>query len=265
MFRSLVRVVLALVGTAATLGAQGPAIPAPRGWLNDFAKVVPAEQAARIEAVAQRVREASQGEIAIVTLPDLDGRAVGDVALRIGREWGVGAKAEAGDPTKNAGVVVLLVPKESSKDGRGHISITTGRGVEGFIPDAVAGDIRREATPFFQQRDYGSGLELITMRLAERYATQFGFALDGASAPQPRPARRSSNRSSSFLLVIVIIAVLVALGGRGGRGGRGRRGGSGGELLKFMVINSLLNSGRRGGGGFGGGGGFSGGGSSGDW
>lgn len=281
MLRFLACAVALGLGPAASLLAQAPVIPAPRGWLNDFANVVPPAQAARIEALAQRVREASQGEIAIVTLADLEGRNVGDVALRIGREWGVGAKGEAGDPAKNAGVVVLLVPKETSKDGRGHISITTGRGVEGFIPDAVAGDIRREATPYFQQRDYGGGLEVITGRLAERYAAQYGFALDGAASSPPKPVRRE-NSGIPFPVLIVIGLVLLAV--FSGRGRRGRRGGGGEEMLKWMVINSLLNSGRRGGGGwssgglggggggfgggfggFGGGGGFSGGGSSGDW
>lgn len=278
MIRLLARVALLAIAPAVSLAAQELTLPAPRGLLNDFASVVPADRAARIEAIAQRVREASQGEIAVVTLADIRGRAVGDVALRIGREWGVGAKGEAGDPAKNAGVVVLLVPKESSSDGKGHISITTGRGVEGFITDAIAGDIRREATPFFQQRDYGAGLELITVRLAERYAAQYGFALDGAAAPTPPPQRKRQNGFPWPLIVLGVLVVIIL----GARGSRGRPSSSGEELLKFMVINALLNSGRRGGGGgwsggggggfggggfggFGGGGGFSGGGSSGDW
>ena len=276
MIRLFARTTLLVVASAVSLAAQELTLPAPRGLLNDFANVVPADRAARIEALAQRVREASKGEIAIVTLPDIGDRPVSDVALRIGRQWGVGAAGEAGDSAKNAGVVVLLVPKETSSDGKGHISITTGRGVEGFVTDAMAGDIRREATPFFQQRDYGAGLELITVRLAERYAANYGFALDGATAPVPPRARRNNGKMPTpVLLFIVAIAILVSMSGRG----RGRRGGTG----QAMVINSLLNSGRRGGGGgggwssggggfggggfggFGGGGGFSGGGSSGDW
>lgn len=275
-----------LVAALAPAGAQPPDLPAPRGYVNDFAGVLDAGTVARLEAIAQRVREASQGEIAVVTLADIGDRAVGDEALRIGRTWGVGAKGEAGDPAKNAGVVILLVPKETSKDGRGKISITTGRGVEGFIPDAVAGDIRREATPLLRQGDYAGGLTLITARVAERYAQQYGFALDGAATPA-RPARAQRARSKGtfpgvLVLGVIGLALMVAVSGSGRRRGR-LRGRDDDLLLKFMVINSLLNSGRRGGGwsgggfgggggggfggfgGFGGGGGFSGGGSSGDW
>ena len=146
-----------MTAVAGRAGAQRAVdIPAPRGMVNDFAGVMDAARASQIEALARFVRQRSGGEIAVVTLPDIGDRDVADVALAIGREWKVGAKVEIGDARRNAGVVVLVVPKETSADGRGHVSIQTGMGVEGFIPDAVAGDIRREATPYLQRRDYGA-------------------------------------------------------------------------------------------------------------
>src|SRR3954463_4896614 len=148
----------------------GPQIPPPQGLVNDFAKALPAASVARMERVAQDVRDKSKGEMAVVTLPDLAGRDPSDVALRIGREWKVGNLAAIGDRSRNAGVVILLVPKETSTDGQGHCRIETGQGVEGFITDATSGDICREATPAFRERDYGTGLELVTLRVAQRYA-----------------------------------------------------------------------------------------------
>jgi uncharacterized protein len=275
--------VITLAFLLAALLPQGPAIPAPRGYVNDFAGVIDAANAARIEQLAQYVRAHSGGEIAVVTIKDIGGRDVGDVALRIGREWKVGAKAAIGDKKRNAGVVVLVIPKETSTDGRGHVSIQVGQGSEGFIPDAVAGDIRREATPYFQRKDYGGALTLITARLAEHYAAEFQFSLDSAGAiPPRRVVPRETPRSDGggsyifgalftlFLFMIVVRAV--------GGGGRRRRGGLG-SALPWIIMSQM---GRRGGGGgwggggfgggggggfggFGGGGGFSGGGSSGSW
>ena len=66
-------------------------IPAPVGFVNDFAGVIDTGAAQRMTAVIQEVRSKSGGEIAVVTLPDLGGRAPSDVARDIGREWGVGA------------------------------------------------------------------------------------------------------------------------------------------------------------------------------
>jgi uncharacterized protein len=238
--------------------------------VNDFANVIPADQAARIEALAQQVRSRSKGEIAIVTLPDLGGRDVGDIALRIGREWKVGANAQIGNAVRNAGTVILVVPKETSKDGQGHVRIEVGQGSEGFITDGQAGDIQREAIPLLQRKDYGGAIELMTERVAERYAAAMGFALDSGtqlSAPQRQPMRGRSRGGFppqlAFVIFLVVMLILtrgrgsgclwLALasgGGRGGWGGGGFGGGGGGG---------------GGFGGFGGGGGFSGGGSSGSW
>lgn len=267
-----VAAVLATPGVAAAQQAQaaGPVIPAPRGMVNDFANVIPPAQAARIEAIADEVRAKSGGEIAVVTLADIAGRDEGDVALRIGREWKVGAAAKIGDATRNAGVVILVVPKETSSDGKGHVSVEVGQGSEGFITDAEAGDIRREAMPLLQQRAYGDAIELMTQRVAQHFASAFNFSLDSAGLQPIRPqaARRPQSPGGfppQLIFFIFVILVLILSRGRGsgclwlalmsgGRGGGGWSGGGG------------FGSGGGGGfGGFGGGGGFSGGGSSGSW
>lgn len=259
---------------AALLLQSGPQIPPPRGLLNDFANAISPVSAARIERIAQDVRDKSGGEIAVVTLADLGGREPGEIALRIAREWKVGAQAAVGDQRRNAGVVVLLVPKETAADGRGRCRIEVGQGSEGFITDATSGDICREATPFFAQRDYGTGLELVTLRVAQRFAQEFQFTLDTASqfrAPSREPAQRRGRGGgiNPLFLLLLLFFVLSALGGGrrrgcmpifipfGGFGGGGGGGGWGG--------GGFGGGGGGGFGGFGGGGGFSGGGGGSDW
>lgn len=240
----------ALLG-ALVLLQGGPQIPAPQGLVNDFARALAPASIARMERAAQDVRDKSNGEIAVVTLPDLAGRDPADVALRIGREWKVGNMAAIGDRSRNAGVVILLVPKETSGDGRGYCRIETGQGAEGFITDATSAAICREATPAFQQRDYGAGLELVTLRVAQRFAQEFGFVLDTAlQAPVIRQPARSSRRGggiSPLVLLILLFVVLSLLGG--GRRGRG------GCLPIFLPMGGGGGGGGWGGGGFGGGGG----------
>lgn len=267
-FRSLIAFALSL-GLATALPSQGGVrVPAPRGFVSDFAEVIAPAEEGRITILVERVQAGSKGEIAVVTLADIAGRDVGDVALGIGRDWGVGAKAPVGDRARNAGVVVLLVPRETSSDGSGHISIQVGQGAEGFITDGMAGDIRREALPLLQMGAYGQALELITARLAERYAAEFGFGLDSTLVPRRRAP--ASGGIPPFVLFLAFVAIVVVLNmmNRGGRGGRlilplpipmgRRRGGWGG--------GGFGGGGFGGGfGGFGGGGGFSGGGSSGSF
>ncbi len=243
---------------------QEPLFPArPIGYVSDFADVIAADAEARMLRLIEAVQAGSQGEIAVVTLRDIGGREALDVALEIGRAWGVGARANIGDRARNAGVVVLLIPRETSSDGSGQIAISVGQGAEGFITDAIAGDIRREATPLLANGNYGEGLALITARLAERYAAEFGIALDSTLVPRRR-ARETEFPPIVFVIIVFIIIALLNSRGGGGRGGRRRRGGL--VVLPFPIGGGGFGGGGFGGGGFGGfggGGGFSGGGSGG--
>ncbi len=249
----------------------------------DGARVLSPEAVARINRLIFDVKAKSGGEIVIVTMPDIGGRDVGDIALRIGREWKVGANAAIGDRARNAGVVVLVVPKETSSDGRGHISIQTGQGVEGFITDGTAGDIRREAIQYFQRQDYSGALEMVTQRLAQRYGQEFNFSVDSGlvdarylPAAVPQPMARGIP-PQLLLLGFLFLLFLFSSMGRRSRGGGGR------GCLYLLLADSMMHGRRHRGswggggfgggswgggggfGGFGGGGGFSGGGSSGSW
>src|SRR5690606_36768219 len=99
---------------------QAPQIPQPRGYVNDFANVITAEDEARIDAIVQDVRRKSGGEIVIVTMPDAGDLPASDLALQIGREWRVGALGKPGDAQRNAGVIILLLPKETNSSDRGE-------------------------------------------------------------------------------------------------------------------------------------------------
>ena len=287
----LARLILAVA--LATQGQQVTLPPPPRGYgttaaevVLDSAHVLSSDAIARLNAIAFDVHAKSGGEVAIVTLPDIGGRDVGDMALRIGRAWGVGANAAIGDRARNAGVVILVVPKETSSDGQGHISIQTARGVEGFITDGIAGDMRREAIPYFQRRDYDGAILLIARRVAERFASEFGFSLDTTLAPVEEPVAPAPT-SQGIPPVVALIAFFVVLSilsnlarARAARGGKQRGCNGCLSLLWLMQASSPRGRGGWGGGGgfgggsfgggggfggFGGGGGFSGGGSSGSW
>jgi len=254
------------------LVAQPPALPAPVGYVNDFANVISADVKARLETLALKVNAATRGDMAVVTLPDLGGRPVEEVSLRLGREWKLGANAAVGDKARNAGVLILIVPKETSSTGRGACRIETGQGTEGFLTDAMAGELCRAARDRFVAKDYGGAIEFIAGNIAERYAAEYNVTLDGT--PLPAAGTSSERRPQNIpvpgwlivvvLIVFVILAIKGKLGwlwiilsimssGRGGRGGGGGGGGFGG------------GGGGGGFGGFGGGGGFSGGGGGSDW
>lgn len=51
----------------------------------------------------------------------------------------MGRRGDPGDPARNTGIVVLVVPKETAPDGRGQLKIETGTGTTRFITAAEAG------------------------------------------------------------------------------------------------------------------------------
>ncbi|MEP6763808.1 MAG: TPM domain-containing protein [Gemmatimonadaceae bacterium] len=272
---------MALTGVAFPLNAQSFAVPQYVGFVNDFANVIPADTRGELESLSERVKAATRGEMVVVTLNDLGGRDPTDVAYQIGREWKVGAAAAVGDRARNAGVIILVVPKESSSDGGGHCRIASGNGVEGFITDATAGSICRAAGEFFKQKKYSEGIQYIATQIAGLYAKEFGVSLDGVSARDPSDFQNAPNAGrgggGTFqTLIIIAVIVFVVLSSA-------RRGGGGGGCLSWLPFILMNSGGRRGGGwsggggfgggggggggfgGFGGGGGFSGGGGGSDW
>jgi len=238
------------------------AVPSPRGFVNDFAGVLDSASARHMEAVIAEVREKTRGEIAVVTLADIGDRAASEVALQIGRQWGVGAQAAAGDRSKNLGVVVLLVPRKNRQPGTGDVFVATGRGAEGFLTDARAGRIRDAMIPFLAREEYGKGLSLGVDLIAQAFAGEFGVTLSNPEFVRPPPpADHQVNPGIpfGFLLAVIILLIiltrdrLLLIPFMMSRGGRGWGGGGGGW-------GSGGFGGGGGFGGFGGGGGFSGGG-----
>src|SRR5213595_3030958 len=222
-------------------------LPAPRGYVNDFAGVLDSASVAHMEAVITEVRAKTRGEIAVVTLSDIADRPAADVALEIGRRWGVGAKGEAGDPAKNLGVVVLLVPLKNHRPGTGQVFIATGRGAEGFLTDARVGRIRDAMTPYLAREEYGAGLAHGVELIAQAFAQEFGVTLE-AAPPPPRPVAPEvwlPTGATLFWVIVAFVLIVSILQRR-----RGRRG-----LPWWWVGGGWSRSGWGGGWGGGGGGG----------
>lgn len=241
----------------------------PTGFVTDVAGIIdPGSEEAATDMI-RRLRAATTAEIAVVTLPAIGDYAESDVALWIGRNWGVGAEAEIGDPSRNNGVVLLIVPRQNGRAGTGKIFIATGRGVEGMITDAMAGRVRELMRPDLSREAYGpavvTGVNSLAALIARGYGVSDSALLAAEPELQQRP--REDDGPSGWLILIAVVVFLVISslsnrggGGRGGKGGRGRRSSGLGSALPWIILGGMMGGGGRGGGGFGGGGGGFGGG-----
>lgn len=136
-------------------GAQSP-LPKPAGRVTDLANLIDAATEADLDRQLDQLEQKTSSEIAIVTVTSLDGIPVEDYAVRLFQEWGIGqAKSDNG-------VLVLVAPNER------EMRIEVGYGLEGILPDGLAGQIIRENfTPRFRQNDYNGGIRDGVARLVE--------------------------------------------------------------------------------------------------
>ena len=261
----------ALQLTAGVLLAQDSAVRAlfparPTGFVTDIAGVVDQAAETRITDLAERLKAATGAEIAVVTLPTIGDRDETDVAREIGRAWGVGAAADIGDGTRNAGAVLLVVPRQNGQPGTGRVRVEVGQGLEGIVTDVSAGRIRDLMGERLAREDYSGALQTGVEALAGLVAR--GYGVSDTALTNARPVTRPRGGGSPLagaLPILLFVAFLLLSGAMRGRGRRGRRGAYwGGPWIGGGFGGGGGWGGGGGGfGGFGGGGGFSGGGAGG--
>ncbi len=223
--------------------------PRPGAAVYDVANVISSADENKLESMIDELEQKTGAEIAVVTIQSLEGGQIDDFTNRLVGKWGIGQKG------KDNGLLFVAAMQDR------QMRIEVGYGLEGAIPDAKAGRIRRDVIrPYFKAGNPGGGIVAGVAMLSQEVAKEYDVQLTG-SATQYRYNQRSGQRAEKEVhpLVLLIfgigfvifairhphLAMLLLTGGRGG--GHSSGGGFGG-----------------GGGGFGGGM-SGGGGSSGGW
>ncbi|MGE0463943.1 MAG: YgcG family protein [Vicinamibacterales bacterium] len=143
-------VVLAVVGLA------GQELPRPAGRVNDFATLLKPDQRQALETLLDGLERDTTAEVAVVTVRELGGVSVEDYANRLFNEWGIGQRG------KDNGVLILVALRDR------EMRIEVGYGLEGVLPDGLAGAIIRENfTPHFRENRYAEGIAEGTARVVE--------------------------------------------------------------------------------------------------
>lgn len=226
----------------------------------------------RLESKLVAFDDSTSTQIAVVLIKSVGSYDINEYTALLGRKWGVGGK------DKNNGIVVLVAVNDHK------LSIQTGYGAEGAVPDGVTHDIiANDITPRFKAGDYAGGLDAGTDQLIKYMKGEYK-----ATAKKAKNRNSGGGGSAAGFIIIIVVVILIAIfRSRGGGGGGGHIiGGRGGAspFWWFLAGSALGRSSNHGGGdwgGFSGGGGggsdsgggfggfgggsFGGGGSSGSW
>lgn len=243
-------------------GVKAQDFPAkPSQLVTDYTNTLSAAEVQQLEQKLVAFDDSTSTQIAVVIMKSTGDYDIADYGVRLAQQWGIGSKEN------NNGILLLVALGDRA------VTIQTGYGVEGAVPDVIAHRIiENEIKPAFKRGEYYTGIDQATNALISYTKGEY-------KAPPRKPG---SGSGGSLLLIIIVVVVLIAIFSRRGGGGNGGqvmgRGGAS-DLLWWGLLSGLGGGGGRssgggfgggfggGGGGFGGfgGGGFGGGGASGRW
>lgn len=292
MARALMALLLGL-GAVQQAWSQEIPVPAFGRWVVDQTGTLDSNTRAHLESELAALDAAKGAQLAVLIVPTTGEDTVESYARRVFDAWQLGREGV------DDGILLLV-----AKDDR-RLRIEVGYGLEGAVPDLMAGRIIREQiTPRFQLNDYAGGVAAgveSLLRLiegeplpppAKNAATDDEWDVEAVLVPLAFMAFLMPPLFAAFVVTIftslafgnlflgllfgAIATVLSLIGRRFGAGGKSsairasRRGGVAGGFGGGFYGGSRGGSfggGGFGGGGFGGGGGggSGGGGASGSW
>lgn len=144
--RAILAAMLGLAVFATTAVAQ--TFPTLTGRVVDGADLLDAATEARLTEKLAALEGRSTDQLVVATVPDLQGYAIEEFGVGLGRAWGIG---QAG---KDNGAILLV-----SRDDR-KVRIEVGYGLEGQLTDALSAlIIQNDILPAFRNGDYAGGIE----------------------------------------------------------------------------------------------------------
>jgi uncharacterized protein len=216
-------------------------VPPLRGRVNDYAKLLSPERAAlALEAQLEKFEQETGHQIAVLTIPSLEGDSLEDFSIRVAETWKIGKKGFDNG-------AILLVARDDRK-----LRIEVGYGLEGVLPDAIASRIIREViTPRFRSGDYTGGIEAGVDSILK--------VAKGEVLPQPTrpaPGRTASEGASlhNILMITAMLALFIGMTRRrlvsGAVGGAASglvttlfaSGGLGFVLFPALIVGALLGA-----------------------
>jgi uncharacterized protein len=230
--------------------AAVPKFPALTGRVVDDAHILSPAATQKLDGELAGLEQQTGHQLAVVTVPDLQGSSIEDYGYQLGRAWQLGRKGV------NDGAILLVAPKERK------VRIEVGYGLEPVLTDALTSVILQEKVlPQFKQghmeQGVVAGAEAVIAQLSLPDEQAKAKVAQAQAQPRAQADRNVGAHIPVFLILLIVFWVISGLLRAGGRGFGGAW-----WLLPFFLSGGGGRGGGWGGGGGGGGGGFSGGGGS---
>jgi uncharacterized protein len=219
-----------------------PPIPQmPSRYVVDLAGIIEDNVELQLNGYLKELEQKTTAQFIVLTVTSLEGESIDEFSITTAHDkWKLGQKG------KDNGVLLVVALKDKK------YRFEVGYGLEGILPDSLAGSIgRKYLAPYSKKGDYSKGIYAVAPKLKRQVY-------------KGRSPREGGILNTIFSIIFFIGVIILFIKYP--------------RLFMFIMLASLLGGGRRGwsgGGGFGGGGfgsfggggggGFGGGGASGGW
>ncbi len=150
-------------------------VPKLTGPVVDLAGVLSRSDQAKIAASLLQFQRSYGPQLQVLVVPKLEDETIESYSIKVVDEWKLGSE------DKDDGVLLLVVTEDRK------VRIEVGQGLEGDLPDALAGRIIRAGIiPFFKQDQTGAGILIGLSMIAE----SVGGKLENIPTPQMHRVKR---------------------------------------------------------------------------
>ncbi|MEH6938865.1 TPM domain-containing protein [Bacillus sp. JJ664] len=204
-------------------------------YVQDYANVLDRQDAQSLIQLGKKLEDTTSAQLAVLTIPSLEGNDIKEYANTAFREYGLGNKE------KNNGVLVLYAKQDR------EIRIEVGYGLEGVVTDIRSGHILdQNAIPYLK-----NGEE--SLALTNTYKSLYNVILNGSEKNGHSKTSSLWDNVKIILIIAFVIVVIIVdmmffngvltyfilnllpalLSSSGSRGGGGGSSGGGGSDRKF--------------------------------
>jgi uncharacterized protein len=146
--KATLRLALSAAIILAAIVAGATNVPYLTGRVTDNAEILSTSVRQSLTERLKAHEKQTGNQIAVLTQPSLEGESIEDFAQAVFKEWKLGQKG------KDNGILVVVAPNDR------RMRIEVGYGLEGTLPDSMAGSIIRNVmAPRFKAGDYNGGIE----------------------------------------------------------------------------------------------------------
>lgn len=187
-------------------------IPAPQGYVNDFANALTVEQKSNLENKLQNYQQQTTNEITIATVKSLNGQDIEDFTVKTFEEWKIGKKG------KDNGILLLSAIEDRK------VRIEVGYGLEQYVTDGRAGQIIREViAPNFRENKYYEGLDQSVSQIVNLISSE------------NKDTSISDKKGFSLEAIWILLVIFIYVGAYLGRSKEFWQGGVAGGIFGLLI------------------------------